>query len=271
MLNLALLLEQSARRNPGKLAVILDDYKLRYAEVNGAANKLANALVKMGVQRGDKVAVMLPNTPHFPICYYGILKAGATVVPLNVLLKHNEVQYHLEDSDSVALIAFEGFLAEAAPGFRSAEGCRNLVVVQAPGSANPIPDGATNFNQIMAEHSPAFDTVQTGPGETAVILYTSGTTGRPKGAELSHFNLFYNAVVRVHEAAARQRRTTVGPGGAAALPLLRPDLHAERACSAPAARSCCCRASSRDEAFELHPARQGDATSPACRRCTSRC
>nr|WP_255603384.1 long-chain fatty acid--CoA ligase [Oscillochloris sp. ZM17-4] len=198
-MNLALLLEQSARRNPGKLAVILDDYKLRYAEVNGAANKVANALVQMGVQPGDKVAIMLPNTPHFPICYYGILKAGATVVPLNVLLKHGEVQYHLEDSDSVALIAFEGFIQEAAQGFRGAEGCRSLVVVQAPGSANPIPDGATTFNQMMADHSPAFDTVQTGPGDTAVILYTSGTTGRPKGAELSHFNMFFNAMVGVEK------------------------------------------------------------------------
>jgi long-chain acyl-CoA synthetase len=199
MLNLALLLEQSARRNPGKLAVILDEYKLRYAEVNGAANKVANALVKMGVQRGDKVAIMLPNTPHFPICYYGILKAGATVVPLNVLLKHSEVQYHLEDSDSVALIAFEGFLGEAAQGFRGAEGCRSLVVVQAPGSTNPLPDGAASFNQIMADQSPAFDTVQTAPGDTAVILYTSGTTGRPKGAELSHFNMFFNAMVGVEK------------------------------------------------------------------------
>lgn len=113
MLNLALLLEQSARQDPGKLAVILDDYKLRYAEVNGAANKVANALVKLGVQPGDKVALMMPNTPHFPICYYGILKVGAVVVPLNVLFKQNEVQYHLEDSDAVALITWEGFLPEA--------------------------------------------------------------------------------------------------------------------------------------------------------------
>jgi long-chain acyl-CoA synthetase len=115
------------------------------------------------------------------------------------LLKHGEIQYHLEDSDAVALIAFEGFLSEAAQGFRGAEGCRSLVVVQAPGSTNPIPDGAASFNQIMAEQSPAFDTVQTGPGDTAVILYTSGTTGRPKGAELSHFNMFFNAMVGVEK------------------------------------------------------------------------
>lgn len=195
MLNLGLLLDQSTRRDPGKVALILDDYKLRYGEVNGAANKIANALVSLGVQPGDKVALMMANTPHFPICYYGILKAGATVVPLNVLFKQNEVQYHLDDSDSVALIAFEAFLGDAGPGFKKAESCHHLIVVQAPGSTNPLPDGALSFNQIMAEQPATFEAVPTMPDDTAVILYTSGTTGRPKGAELSHFNMFFNAMV----------------------------------------------------------------------------
>jgi len=195
MLNLAMLLEQSARRDPGKVAVALDDYRLRYAELNGAANKLANSLVQLGVQPGDKVALMLPNTPHFPICYYAILKLGATVVPLNVLFKQSEVQYHLDDSDAVALIAWEGFLAEAVAGFQKAETCHNLMVVQAPGSSAALPEGALSFNQALAESAPSFDTVQTMPDDTAVILYTSGTTGRPKGAELSHLNMFFNAMV----------------------------------------------------------------------------
>jgi long-chain acyl-CoA synthetase len=195
MLNLAVVLEQSTRRDPGKLAVILDEHKLRYAELNGAANKVANALTKLDVQPGDKVAIMLPNTPHFPISYYGILKTGATVVPLNVLLKQNEIQYHLEDSDAKALIVWEGFLGEAAAGFRKAQTCHNLIVVPAPGGSGELPEGALSFNQLLADNAPTFDTIQTGPGDTAVILYTSGTTGRPKGAELSHFNMFFNAMV----------------------------------------------------------------------------
>ncbi|NTU78366.1 MAG: long-chain fatty acid--CoA ligase [Chloroflexales bacterium] len=195
MLNLAVILEQSTRRDPSKLAVSLDDYKLRYAELNGAANKIANALAALGVQHGDKVAIMLPNTPHFPICYYGILKTGAAVVPLNVLFKHSEIQYHLEDSDAKALIVWEGFAAEAVPGFRRAQTCHNLIVVQAPGSTAPLPDGALSFNQLIADHPPTFELFPTGPDDTAVILYTSGTTGRPKGAELSHFNMFFNAMV----------------------------------------------------------------------------
>jgi long-chain acyl-CoA synthetase len=195
MLNLATLLDMSTRRSPGKIAVILDDMKLRYAEINGAANKIANSLVGMGIRQGDKVAILLPNTPHFVICYYAILKLGATVVPLNVLFKRHEIEYHLKDSDSVALIAWEGFLAEAAEGFSKADACRHLIVAQAPGSQQPLPDRAVPLNALMADTPPTFDTVQVPPDDTAVILYTSGTTGRPKGAELSHINMLMNAMV----------------------------------------------------------------------------
>jgi long-chain acyl-CoA synthetase len=194
MLNLAMLLELSARRDPGKVAVIFDDVKLRYAEVNGAANKIANGLASLGVRPGDRVAMMLPNTPHFVICYYAILKIGATVVPLNVLFKRHEVEYHLNDSDAVALIVWEGFLGEAAEGFEQAKNCRTLIVAQAPGSTAQLPEGALPLNVLMADTSPVFDTYQTMPEDTAVILYTSGTTGRPKGAELSHFNMLFNTM-----------------------------------------------------------------------------
>jgi len=195
MLNLAMLLEISARREPGKVALMLDDMKLRYAEVNGAANKIANGLVGLGVRPGDKVALILPNTPHFVICYYAILKLGATVVPLNVLFKRHEVAYHLDDSDAVALIVWEGFLGEATEGFQQAKRCRNLIVAQAPGNSAGLPDGALSLNALMTDTAPVFDTHQTMSDDTAVILYTSGTTGRPKGAELSHFNMFFNAYI----------------------------------------------------------------------------
>jgi long-chain acyl-CoA synthetase len=215
MLNLAMLLESSARRTPGKVALILDDIKLRYAEVNGAANKIANGLVNLGVKPGDKVALMLPNTPHFVLCYYAILKVGATVVPMNVLFKRHEVEYHLGDSDSVALIVWEGFLGEAAEGFAQAKSCRNLIVAQAPGSTAALPDGALPLNALMVDTPPTFDTVQTMPDDTAVILYTSGTTGRPKGAELSHFNMFFNAYI----GAEKVLRTGPEEVGLAVLPL----------------------------------------------------
>jgi long-chain acyl-CoA synthetase len=201
MLNLAMLLESSARAHPAHLAVIFNDTKLTYAQLNGAANQLANGLRKLGVQRGDKVALSCPNLPYFPIAYYAILKVGASVVPFNVLFKGREVAYHLNDSDAVALIAFQGTpdlpMAQMAfEGFQQAPACKSLIIATVdPAAAPPVEgEGVTTLGRIMAGQPPAFDTVQTMPDDTAVILYTSGTTGSPKGAELTHANMVMNAV-----------------------------------------------------------------------------
>ena len=201
MLNLAMLLESSAQARPGQLAVIFNDTKLTYAQLNGAANQLANGLRQLGVQRGDKVALSCPNLPFFPIAYYAILKAGASVVPFNVLFKGREIAYHLQDSDAVAMIAFEGTpdlpLAQMAlEGFNQTPTCRHLIVATAnPAAPAPVEgEGVTTMGRVMAGQSPVFDTVQTMPDETAVILYTSGTTGSPKGAELTHANMTLNAL-----------------------------------------------------------------------------
>src|SRR3546814_18235249 len=112
-MNLASLLENSARDFADRDAVILGDTRLSYAQVNGAANQVANLLVERGIGPGDKVALTCPNLPFFTIVYYGILKAGATVVPLNVLLKGREIAYHLEDSDATAYFCFEGTAARS--------------------------------------------------------------------------------------------------------------------------------------------------------------
>jgi long-chain acyl-CoA synthetase len=185
----------SAQRDPLKLALIYDTVRLTYADLNGAANRIAHGLVELGVRPGDKVAVMLPNTPHFVMVYYAILKAGAIVVPLNVLFKHHEIEYHLEDSDAVALIAWEGFLGEAAHGFQLADTCHHLIVAQAPAGGALLPPGALPLEALMADAPHTFEAAATMPDDTAVILYTSGTTGRPKGAELTHANMFLNALI----------------------------------------------------------------------------
>ena len=109
MINLATLIEASAKDYPTNTAVIFNDRKFSYAELNGAANMFANALSKLGIGKGDNVALMMPNLPYFPIAYYGILKTGATVVPFNVLFTAREVSYHLKDSDAVALVGFAMF------------------------------------------------------------------------------------------------------------------------------------------------------------------
>jgi len=200
MLNLAVILEESARRFPQKTAIVLGDTRLNYAQLNGAANQVANGLKRLGLEPGDKVALSCPNLPYFPIIYYGILKAGCVVVPLNVLFKRREIAYHLADSEAKAYFCFEGtpqlpMGQEGWAGFNEVETCRHFFMITAnPAAASPI-DGTTTLGGLMHNQPPTIDTVQTSSDDTAVILYTSGTTGQPKGAELSHFNMFYNAVL----------------------------------------------------------------------------
>jgi long-chain acyl-CoA synthetase len=153
----------------------------------------------MGIAPGESVALSCPNLPWFPIVYYGILKAGAVVVPLNVLLKPREIAYHLQDSSARALIAFEGSselpLASMAAAACADAACEHLVVIPStPGGASPVP-GARTLSELIARAEEApFETRRRRPDDTAVILYTSGTTGHPKGAELTHENMLLNAV-----------------------------------------------------------------------------
>lgn len=200
MFNLAVLLENSAHKYPSKTAFTFMDTSLSFAQINGAANQVANALVDLGIKPGEKVAMSCFNLPYFPIIYNGILKAGAIVVPLSVLLKSDEIQYHLDNSDAKAYFCFEG--TSELPmgkmgfeGFQNAENCEHFIMIMPRGDVPSSISGTTTFGSFVAEKSTSFDTIDTKASDTAVIIYTSGTTGRPKGAELTHSNLFTNAVL----------------------------------------------------------------------------
>ncbi len=181
-LNLASLLTESAKRTPDAPAVRLGEEELSYGELEERSACLATMLRKEGVRQGDRVGVMQPNVPGFAIAYYGVLRAGAVVVPMNVLLKRREIAFYLEDSGAKLLIAWHGFIEEARAGAKEA-GAKTIEV-------DPKVLLAYSIN-----HEPMAGLADTAEDDTAVILYTSGTTGKPKGAELTHLNLFRNADV----------------------------------------------------------------------------
>jgi long-chain acyl-CoA synthetase len=210
MINLATILDETAAAHPDETAVVFQSFRLNYATVNAMANQVAQGLVKAGIKPGDHVALSCPNLPYFPIVYYGILKAGAAFVPLNVLLREREIEYHLSDSESVAYIAFEGTpelpLAQLAhSAFNKVDSCQHFWIIPTmPGGESPI-EGVPTLGALMADHPPMFDTVQCDANDTCLIIYTSGTTGRPKGAELSHSNMMMNLLVN-------ERMLSCGPG-----------------------------------------------------------
>jgi len=216
MLNLSAVLEQHTRRRPEAEALVYGDKRLSYAQLNAWANQIANALVASGIRRGDHVALLCPNLPYFPAVYFGILKAGATVVPLNILLKPREIAYHLRDSDAKAMFCFQGTLelpmAEAAKAaIAVVPACKTLIVLPHPSiPLDPAFDDGPEvipLARFIGGQPPVFETVQTKPDDTAIILYTSGTTGQPKGAELTHLNMVVNGMVSAELCASSHDET----------------------------------------------------------------
>jgi long-chain acyl-CoA synthetase len=181
-MNLASIVTESAAATPAEVAVRLGGLELTYAELNDRSARLAALLREQGLQQGDRVGLMLPNVLEFPISYYGILRAGDVVVPMNVLLKRREIAFYLEDSGAKLLLAWHGFGEEAQAG--AADAGAELIEVE--------PEA---FAELLGDREPDPDLAETDGEDTAVILYTSGTTGKPKGAELSHFNLTRNAEI----------------------------------------------------------------------------
>lgn len=188
--NLATTLRESARSHADKPAVLVEGARVTYAELDALSDRFAAGLLARGVAPGDTVALQLPNVPQFVIAYFGILKAGAVAVPMNVLFKAGEVGYILRDCGARLLVTWAGVAEEAAKGAADA-GITDIVVLTTPGI--PQPGFGRPFEALLAPLAGPAPLHQTDPGDTAVIIYTSGTTGRPKGAELTHFQLFMNA------------------------------------------------------------------------------
>jgi long-chain acyl-CoA synthetase len=193
--NLATILRESALAAPDKPMLSIGPLTLTYEQVDVMTGRVAAGLRRAGLGRGQTVAVQLPNVPEFVFAFYGALRAGLTVVPLNPLLKAPEVAYHLRDSGARLLVTSDLFPEEAAKGAADAGDVELAVVPTTPGAGDPA-HGAPFDSYYAADPSAAeLDTEPMGPDDTAVVIYTSGTTGKPKGAELTHFQLFMAATV----------------------------------------------------------------------------
>jgi long-chain acyl-CoA synthetase len=181
-MNLATVLTHTSARMPDHVALRLGEATLTYRELDDASARVAALLAAHSVGAGDRVGVMLPNVPEFAAVYYGVLRTGAVVVPLNPLLKAREVAYHLTDSEARLIFAFHAAATEAIQGAATV-------------GAEVVEVDPSTFLGTLTRHAPSSGVADRGPDDTAVILYTSGTTGRPKGAELTHGSLLSNADV----------------------------------------------------------------------------
>ena len=197
MPNLADLLSHSVAEQPDRTAIKLDHDELSYAALDAATARVAGLLRAKGVEAGDRVGIMLPNVPYFPICYYGALRAGAAIVPMNPLLKEREVAFYLGDSDAKVLLAWHQF---ADPAHAGAELSNVECVLVEP----------SEFEGLLERCEPVPEVAEREGSDTAVILYTSGTTGKPKGAELTHDNLLRNVEVSVGLFGVDERAVTLG-------------------------------------------------------------
>jgi len=181
-MNLAASLARNAADNPDRVAIHLGDQTTSYGELDDQSARVAGLLAARGIAPGTPIGIMLPNVPEFASVYYGILRTGAVVVPMNPLLKAREIAYYLGDSGAPVIFAWHVTAPEVEIGAKEA-GAEAILV-----------DPAT-FPDILATASPAPQVVDRAAYDTAVVLYTSGTTGHPKGAELTHANLINNVEV----------------------------------------------------------------------------
>jgi long-chain acyl-CoA synthetase len=181
MTNLATNLVETARKQPDAPAIKFHGQDLSYAQLSAMAAKVAGQLRAAGIEPGDRVAIILPNVPAFPVVFFGSLLAGAIVVPMNPLLKAGEIDFFFSNSGAKVAFVWPDFVAEATAGAERS-GTRIVTCGVLGPEAGALDEG-----------EPIAEPVERDDEDTAIVLYTSGTTGRPKGAELTHRNIHLNA------------------------------------------------------------------------------
>jgi long-chain acyl-CoA synthetase len=186
--NLGELLTSTAQRHPRRTAIVFGQKKINYRWLDEFTNQLACGLIHLNIKKQDKVALFLDNCPEFVIAYFSVLKAGAVVVPINYMFKIEEAKYVLGDSEAAGLITSRPYLAMAQELRLRIDSLKYII------STGETKEKMLDFNRLKRNNAEALHKISPEPNDLAVILYTSGTTGHPKGAMLSHYNLISNAL-----------------------------------------------------------------------------
>jgi long-chain acyl-CoA synthetase len=200
-LNLSAQLHETAKALSSKPAYYFMDQSSSYAELDGAVTKFASGLEKLGVKKGDHIALLLGNSPYFVISLYGAMRIGATIIPINPIYTPDEIGYIVNNGDVKVIIALDQLLPlveKMHPQFPKVE---HYILCQTPNSEQSNADLSNlsvsqkmkSFTEVLALGDLHFKGPELKDDDVAVILYTSGTTGKPKGAMLTHKNLYSNA------------------------------------------------------------------------------
>ncbi len=206
------ILDHTAKQHPDQTALSFRDHAVSYRAFKDAADRLAAGMKELGLGPGDRIALMLPNVPHFAFGFFASLKIGATVVTLSGSYRADEIHRRLEDSEAKAILFYEGFRQYVHQAVQGLERCQHLLVLGDRPHAGEI-----RLGSLLEVHEPLEATASVESGETALIVYTGGMSGHVKGAELTHSNLLSNA-----EACFEFLKLQPGDGTVGVMPLSHP-------------------------------------------------
>ncbi|MDZ7724565.1 MAG: AMP-binding protein [candidate division KSB1 bacterium] len=187
-MNLIAQLDHIVNRSPEQTAIIFGDIQINYQTFHESVGRLAQAFKELGITKGDRIAILLPNVPHFCISYYAALTAGGVIVPINFMNNVNEIMHQLSDSEARTVISWHGFHKQVAAAAAAAPFCENLIFL-----GETIPQNSLSLTQLLADHNPIQEKTEIYPEDLAAINYTSGIADVPLGAELTHYALLDSA------------------------------------------------------------------------------
>jgi long-chain acyl-CoA synthetase len=181
------ILESAALKSPDRPALHFQNHTLTYHDLKYASDRLASGLKGIGLGVGDRVAILLPNVPHFVFSYFALLKIGVTVIPISIMDKAAEIHHQLDDAEVRGIIYWQGVREYVRQAINGLDQCNKLIVLGEKSGESEV-----QLTALMETHAPYDHLDHVDPDDTAFVFYTAGITGRPKGAELSHHNILSN-------------------------------------------------------------------------------